>query len=380
MGEWQRLLSVSDSIRKFCFAQPKTKDHVPWVFEHGDLAFLVYKKAQWARGGTTSLVPEHTLRNGKALARHWLAALNHIVVDATWSTLHDDYARTVEPWASSVAGAKDVFSKIPDIGIMTTTTRSNEPSTTLRSKYKPRASKVVNAKTVFTSRELVRFVDLYQQVRVKRAEAFAQELYRLAHLYDAHAARLKMPFDPRLHAPDDLNAAHIPTTMRCQARRLVRLAQCTRWRRSDAFKHRFAWPALIPYDWGIQLFNTVVQKPGFLDQDGAEEGPAEREAATVALVKQCRYIVASPPCWATGGPKTHTNAVARLSSKMGRQHLGEQAPDTSIPLCIRVDKTDIGWRELGKLHVVPRGEAELQWLQTFAEVTASMEQGYPNLL
>lgn len=380
IAEFQTLLSITDKIRRFCFKQPKTRDDVPFVFVNGDLAFLQFKGKQWTKQHNGGIyISRQVMGNAKALARHWLSELNDIVIDTTWSALHEEYDTLVKPYVDSVPGAREAFSKVPFIAVK---------SSDCRPGGKPRYKYFINTKTAFSTSELAKVVDCYHQVRIKRAEAFAAELEKLALIYESHPTLFKMPFDLRLHAPEDLNTQHIPLTMRRQAAKLIRMAECGPWRKTDMFKHRFVWPALVPYDWSTQLFNTVVvEKAGFLDQDvttitKASSSSTEHQRTITKLIQQCRSVVATPPAWATGGTKKDGNGVEGLSSKMKSQRLGEQksAHTTITPLRIHVDKNDVGWTVLGTMRVFPRGEAELEWLQTFGDITATLEQGYPNLL
>lgn len=211
-----------------------------------------------------------------------------------------------------------------------------------------------------TPASLAAFVSSYQRAREAGAEALAQQLEHLAALYEAHPTSFKMPFDPRPHPPSKLNVAHIPKTMRSQARRIVNMARAGKWRRNRVFWHRFGWPGLVPYECYVRLFNGVVLWKGLLEGEGK-------------LIEECRRIIEDKPAWADGGGKSEGDAIEELSSTMERQNLG----DGAMPIRIQVRLEDA--EDKGKVLAAPRAEAELQWLERFAQVTTSLEQAYPDL-
>ena len=210
----------------------------------------------------------------------------------------------------------------------------------------------------------------------KKAEAFSKELHHLAELYEKHPTRLKMPFDLRPFAPKDLNATHVPLVMRRQARRIMNIAQNTPWHVADMFMHRFAWPALIPYDWCAQLFNEIVLKPGFLECD------TTNDPTTAKIMQECRDILAKRPSWTLdvpGGMASGAKMDADARTIKGQRQSASQAPLIHpIRICVSKEE-DATKHAFSEVFVFPRGDEELQWLEKFAQVTAYLEQEYPKL-
>ncbi|USP73316.1 uncharacterized protein yc1106_00590 [Curvularia clavata] len=346
----QKLLAITDKVQKFCFSAPKTIFYPPHILEYKELSFLLWKSSQWNK--TSTAISSQKLRNGTLLARHWLQTLNEAVFDnRTRQTLWEGYAHLVEPWVAEVPGAQRIIERIVErLG---------------------RWDKI-DLTTIFTMDELALFMELYQQVRLKRAEAFSRELHRLADLYEKHATRLKMPFDPRPYPPTDLNATHIPNVMRRQARRIMNVAKSTAWHKTDMFLHRFAWPALVPYDWCTQLFNEMVLKPGFLERKTRDDPTATK------MKQECRYVLAKRPSWTLDAPEMVASEVKADvdGSKMKQQQLASQEP-LLHPIRIHVYQRGTKNKAHSEAHVLPRGDEELQWLEKFAQITAYLEEEYP---
>ncbi|KAF5846913.1 hypothetical protein GGP41_003183 [Bipolaris sorokiniana] len=319
----QELLAITDTVVKHGFPPSCKRMDSTRIYEERNLRFLAYKSSEWS--SSYSIVEMRDLRTSEALAKHWL---NHL-------------SRMVTAVLSPIIPADPSFPQLP----------SSFP----------------------TPASLASFISSYQCARESNAEALAQQLEHLAALYEAHPTCFKMPFDPRSHAPSTLNAEHIPSTMRSQARRIVKVARASKRRRNREFLHRFLWPGLVPYECCVRLFNRVVLWTGLLE---GKEVEVEGE-----LMEECRRVIEGRPIWADGmrkgkevEAKSEGDVIEELSSTMGRQNLEADAMPISIQVCLEDAKEDID-----KVLVVPRVEAELQWLDRFAQVTASLEQAYPDL-
>ncbi|EUC49709.1 hypothetical protein COCMIDRAFT_32926 [Bipolaris oryzae ATCC 44560] len=320
----QELLAITDTVAKHGF--PPSRKHVDatTIYEQEwSLRFLKYKASEW--GSDYSVVELRNLQTTEALTKHWLNHLSRMVTSVLGPIVPNDPS----------------FPQLP----------ASFP----------------------TPASLVSFLASYQRAREANAEALARQLEHLALLYEAHPTRFKMPFDPRSSPPSTLNATHIPSTMRSQARRIVNVARAGKWRRHKRFLHRFAWPGLVPYESCVQLFNGFVLRTGLL-KGGKVEGAGE-------LMEECRSVIEGRPVWAGDvrkgkevEGKSEGDAIEELSSMMERQNLGADVTPIRIQVYIEDAKEDIR-----KVLVVPRAEMELQWLERFAQVTASLEQAYPDL-
>jgi hypothetical protein len=217
----------------------------------------------------------------------------------------------------------------------------------------------------FSVDELAAFIKIYQQFRLVRGEALATELYRLADIYEAHPNRLKPPFDPRIRAPDTLNARHVPTQMRREARKITRNATNTQWNTMGVKCTRFAYPPLVPYESQVQSWNACFEYVA------GEQGVDGEQSALVEIMKRCQVVVESAPSWARVDTEGEVDAVALLSDTLERHNLGSHGLTPKV----RVHAYSKGrpdWK-LVVLPVLPRGDAELEWLESFAEATAWLE-------
>lgn len=347
----RRLLALTEQIKKRCFKLPKTKlQDIKWspaarnffeyVASNGPLAFLHYRKSDWSskasdtRLSNTSHSYTAQFNDCSTLSRHWLFALNEIAINTTWKDLHDDYSRRIEPWIGQVDGASATFGKIPYVGSATA--------------YPPYVKNLADAKReAMTIKELEDFVEMYQRIRVIRAEAFAGELRRLADLYEAHPTQLKMPFAPQTLRP---NPKHIPDSMRREAQRMMKRATNTWWKYKEMTRYRFAFqfPAIIPYEWSVQLFRKVMQLNPTLPK-------IIQETSNIVFKRQ--------PPWSINilGP-LETDEIANISKALSGSSLDP--------------KTASIWRTKYCLHT----EVEMMWLESFAEVVAWMETEYPDVL
>jgi hypothetical protein len=216
--------------------------------------------------GTPQLV------DAASLSRHWLSWLNKLAINATWKTLHADYSRLVEPWIAQLDGAANIFGKVPFVGQIVTSNQSGLSLTEAK-------------RNVLSIEELSNFINLYQQLRVVRAEALAHELYHLADIYEAHSFRLKSLLT--LQAPRQ-NTEHIPASIRCEARRIVKRASNTWWKYKETYRYRFSYPfpVLVPYDWTIQLFCKVLQN-----------GLLSKSLYPGAIVRSCTEVLQAILAW-----------------------------------------------------------------------------------
>jgi len=344
---WQKLLSISDSVRRLCFIQPKTKDEIPYIFERS-LAFLFFRNEDWkatACGWLPADVQNRSRFAEHQLARTFLAELNSIVMDRTWSAFHEHYARFIKPWLPRLSlQAKAIFSKVPKLGI--------KDAVCHRYAY-------LSKDLPFSIDDLATFIDMYQQFRLLRAETMAAELYRLADIYETYPTRLKEPFDLRVRAPDNLNTQHVPTDIRRCARKLVRKAKNTRWKNTEGCVVRFAWPALVPYESQVEMFQEHIT-----DATDIQVAPAD-------IMDKCYAVVANAPSWARDNAEREVMAVTRLYETLKQQHLSLHG--LSFKVLIQPYQAEFPKRAPVALPVLPRGDAELEWLENFAEVTAWME-------
>jgi hypothetical protein len=260
------------------------------------------------------------------LCSQWLRSLNETVVRTTWETFQNNYSRLVEPWALEIEGATSIFGKVQLLGQVS------------------KANLIHARQNVFSIVELRNFMTFYQQVRETRAKALAQELCRLADLYEAHPTLFKTPFAPERRR---LNEKHVPSQMRIEARKMTKRAVNAWWKDKEIYKYRFAFPfpALVPYSWTLQLFDKVL-KEGLvaLSSDQHKE-----------VVEKTMIICKTLPAWA--GDATDMEALPRQVSRWS-------------------PKNTMSW----SLAYQPHKERELGWLETFGEVVAWMEAQFPDLL
>lgn len=352
---WQKLLSILDSVRYLCFVQPKSKEDLPYIFSYFSLAFLSYRNQDW-KAIIRSRAPGESEAHGRFVehqfARNWFVELNSIVMVTTWSAFHEHYARLIEPTLPQLPPqAKTVFSKIPELGCKDAVWYSYSR---------------LSQNPPFSIDDLVTFIDMYQQFRLLRAETLASELYRLADIYEAHPTRLKEPFDLRVRAPHPLNTQHVPTHMRRQARKMIRKAKNGKWKCSEGSIVRFAWPALVPYESEVELFYQ-----GLANAADIQVAPAE-------IVDKCRAVITNAPSWAQDSTEGEVNAVTHLSESLEQQHVSLYGPNPDVR--VRAYQAEQSRRAPVVLPVLPRGDAELEWLENFAEVTAWMRGKLPDNL
>jgi hypothetical protein len=335
----QRLLALTDRLERLCFKQPKSKDVYENTFAYasstGQLYFLRYSGSWRSSNGSYSYTPEPV--DVPSLSGHWLSSLNELAINTTWRALHADYSELVEPWMAQLDGAAAIFGKIPLFG-KTSVSYHNDSSLTEAKR---------NALSI---EELSKFIDLYQQLRVIRAKALAEELYRLADLYEAHPSRLTMPFAPQMPR---LNKQHIPSNMRYEARKLTKRASNTWWNYKEMYRYRFIYPfpALVPYNWTIQLFCKVLQN-GMLSESLYPD----------AIVKSCKRVVLEIPFWASKLRPFETDKMVNLSKALDLVALD---PNKSS-----------SWRLIYCTH----SDEELRWLEEFVGVVKWMELEFPDVL
>jgi hypothetical protein len=355
----QRLLALTDRLKQFCFRLRDVDDWGQDTFDNacfkGPLWFIRNRGPKWRsqnnpyerwnnncyryKYSSNDPDPDNPrLVDAASLSSHWLSSLNEITISTTWKALHADYSRAIEPWIAQLDGAATIFDKIPLVGKSTTSYHEG-----------PNLSQLKSSRTALSVEELSDFIDLYQKIRVLRAEALAQELYRLADLYEAHSSRLKMPFAPQTPR---LNKTHIPSNMRCEARKIVKRASTTWWNCKEIYRYRFAYPfpALVPYTWTIQLFCKVLHG-----------GKLSESLHPDTIVKSCKSMMQRIPAWSPPCDLPHliTNDMAGLSNALDLIALGpKHLWYWESTLCPHTDK-------------------DLEWLESFADVMVWMEAEFP---
>ena len=318
----QRLLTMTDQLRRLCFQLPAKKGGRPWIFEAGVLSFLQRRKSDWM-----------DLRSYESLFDLWLSSLNWLAIDTTWGAFHQEYSKLVKPWIATMDGAAGAFEKVPHVGEPVTDNDHLEHATD----------------TAFSIDELANFISTYQRLRLVRAEKLAAELRQLADIYEANPTLLKTPFAPQTPRP---NLKHVPSNLRFHARKVLRRAKYGRWGDKDTVKYcfRFPFPALIPYDWTTIVFNKLWQ---------GNTAVIPRE-----ILDKYRVVLEEAPLWVTGMPAHEQDKLKDLSNMF--EHV---ALSTGPPLC--------------KPTVVEVGDAyfphpeQVKWLATFAEVVAWMGANFP---
>jgi hypothetical protein len=250
----RKYLAATVQIKRFCFKLAKRKGDRPREFDCGSLSFLQNRSLDWK---SSRLEPvDHT-----TLCRHWLSALNTIVVNRTWRAFHQNYSRLIGPWISQLQ-SPTTFSKLSSL---TNSTHAVESALTID--------------------ELAEFIETYQNLRLTRAQGLAKELSRLADFYDAHPTRLKQPFAPQTPRP---NVKHVPANLRSEARNIVKKVAHTWWGDKEIYQNRFAhdFPALVPYDWSVRLFSEVYQKYAL-----------QQPKYSQAMVERCSMVLNETPKW-----------------------------------------------------------------------------------
>jgi hypothetical protein len=379
--QWQKLLSLSDKVRFLCCRQPTKKGERTGPFDQdGDLSFLKYQVADWnmparsvySRAQQAYLPGRRFAKTNPAdLAAHWLDTLHKKVFYTLKMGAYDkcnsrELVETVKTWINDLQGAADSFAEIP---ILSTRGLRIEPCK-------------------LTCDELAQFIELYQSFRLVRASALSRELLQLANLYEAHPTRLKTLYadEPRPNKRP-FNPLHVPSKLRGEAHNMVRRAQTTGWNRkkNSQYEHRFmaAAPALVPYEWAMQLFNKVLREPVFRDtvkvlQDDAQSATEDlgmnhskfpnaktsrlTQHPPAAFMEQCKSLLeAPPPSWLVD-KAAEADSVADLINTFAQQHL-----DPNIL------KPWIGNRI--SCHLL--APAEIEWLKTCVEVAAWMQEHFP---
>lgn len=338
------LLELSDFVKKYCFKNPKHKDAELWdddsfqyAVNRGRLFFLSYQGSDWASNNQSEQFRVNGVVDSGLLLHHWLQELNQIVLVTTWHPLHGDFLRLIEPWKDEIPGTQAIFAKVPRLGVSDVVLQGNH-------------SIEEAERSAFSIQELAQFIGVYQDLRVTRAEAFAAELRGLADLYEAHPTRLKMPFAPQTHRP---NHQHIPNKMRQEARIMEKRAKTTWWGYKEIFAYRFAYsfPALVVYDWTVELFRTVMQKHVCLGSKHLE-----------AIVEKTKPVLDGIPRWAPC-------LSGHLQNDQSASVSGAMNP---------LDTKPHGDSARNEYH--PRPDGELKWLASFVEVIAWMEAEFPDIL
>jgi hypothetical protein len=110
----------------------------------------------------------------------------------------------------------------------------------------------------------------------------------------------------------------------------------------------------------VELFHG-----GLADAADVQVVPAE-------MVNKCRAVIVNAPFWARDDMEGDADTETHLSDALEQQHLSLHGltPRTHI----RAYESDRSKREHIVTPVLPRGDAELEWLENFAEVTAWMEE------
>jgi hypothetical protein len=335
----QRLLALTDRLEKLCFKQPKSKDVYEDTFAYassnGQLYFLRNSGSWRSSNGSYPYTPQ--LVDASSLSSHWLSWLNELAINTTWRALHADYLELIEPWMAQLDGAAVIFGKVPFF------------KETLTS-YQTGSSLTEAKRNALSIEELSKFIDLYQQLRVIRAKGLAEELYRLANLYEAHPSRLTMPFAPQTPR---LNKQHIPSNMHYETRKLTKRASTTWWSYKEMYRYRFIYPypALVPYDWTIQLFCKVLHN-----------GMLSESLYPGAIVKSCERVVMGIPVWVRNLRPFETDEMAKLSK--------------ALDLIALEPNESSSWR----LTYCTHPDDELRWLEEFVGVVAWMELEFPDVL
>ncbi|KAF2678926.1 hypothetical protein K458DRAFT_394338 [Lentithecium fluviatile CBS 122367] len=295
--------------QKFFADEASTKQlHVRDIFP-----FLSYLKSDWKNHGTYGRWPPAPT-DCDLLSRDWQRLLGGRVYLTTRSTFHD-YTRMIEPWVLDLE-------------------RDRPGSTAI----------LQNPRAITDLEGLIDFMDLYWKLRRTRAEALADELYGLADLYDTHPTRLKQPFAPQKRR---MNENHVPAALRHDAQGLVKKSNSTWIGNKALYASRFAYPfpALVPYDWCMQLFMKVLEK-----YDLSESVYPE------AMVEKCKAVLEAPPGWAAAvtvevTARPRTDPIADLSKAFGKLDLIPESMSTHI------------LKERTGNAYLPHPDADLKWME-----------------
>ena len=345
-ASWQKHLAVTDRVKTLCFEPPDVKGGQPDAFETGAVSFLHHQSSDWKAQKSYA---SKMLLSGNKLGHHWRRFLYSVVMDTMRSTYHDDknYAKFVQPWEATLEHA----SKLPD--------GSSPMAVIIQVKSLKGLGRDVESSTI---EQIANFIDLHQLLRRTVADAMEAELLRLASLYDKHPTRLKQAFAPQIQRR---NKKHVSWVLRCVAPKIINTAENLRWntRKSYASRFRYEFPALVPYDWCMQLFVKILQDQTLLES----KAPAE-------VLDKCRMVLQTPPRWAVAGPEVTSsqnekNPTAEVMRQFGQLGLHSQ------PLL----RTQLLLENEGDLYCT-HSESDMQWLETFVDVIAWMEETFPDVL
>ena len=138
--------------------------------------------------------------------------------------------------------------------------------------------------------------------------------------------------------------------MRREARTIVKRADTTWWGYKEIYRYRFVYPfpALVPYDWSMQLVGKIMQQHVCVGSD---------DWSTIAEMR--KIVLNGLPSWAPGVQKHQDTDIA---SAFGYLEI-DQKPSPASRHSFR-----------------PRENDEIRWLASFVEVVAWMELKYPNVV
>lgn len=221
--------------------------------------------------------------------------------------------------------------------------------------------------------ELEEITGLYQRALKIRTNTQADELRRLATLYDAHSKLLKEPFAPQ--SPRS-NLLHIPQQLRSRARILENTIPSWYNRTGGRSYFRNEFPALVPYDWTLRLFVLLIK------QD------------KVTVDTRCQKILGGMPRYYR--PEFDSGDRISAPRTLGTPwspptDLPSQSHKLSVTLCQPNDinrSTTRFWTgppELRYLHravsdattYTAHAKVELAWLETFVDVVAGLIERFP---
>ncbi|KAJ4990929.1 hypothetical protein SVAN01_03500 [Stagonosporopsis vannaccii] len=200
-----------------------------------------------------------------------------------------------------------------------------------------------------SANELDLAIQLYQRALATRQIALANELRRLATLYEAHHSLLKLPFAPQ---NSRVRAAHVLQQFRSRARKLER-APLTLYNRANYrtyFQDHF--PALVPYDWTLRFFVAVLGKEQLLSDKRrfVLDGIAYYFLRKIEFSRLHRHMRTVGTPWF---PTHHGGEQPEFLAGKSGPTRGREGPYAT--------HTDI----------------ELTWLESFVEVVADLMERFP---
>jgi hypothetical protein len=197
--------------------------------------------------------------------------------------------------------------------------------------------------------ELDFVVTTYLEAFTNRAKSLANELQRLALLYEAHPQLLKQPFAPQTSRP---NTKHVPEQLRHRARKLE--AGSLVWLEHDKCPSFFRddFPGLVPYNWTLQLFVAMV------------------EQGNIEIDQKCQFIMDG---MARYYPREcqlpeESNQLPALRTAGTPWSIGDAEGKKSKILTER--------RKLSMTYTA-HANIELRWLEAFVEVVAQLIKKFP---